>query len=93
VRKVELHEATDSLAEYVRRIEEEPVIIVHKGVALAALIPLDNVDYETVQLSTNPKFIELLERSRARFRKEGGISSAEMRRKFGEEKRSEPPEP
>jgi antitoxin (DNA-binding transcriptional repressor) of toxin-antitoxin stability system len=83
VKKIELHEATESLAEYVKRIEEEPVIIVHKGVALAALMPLDNVDYETVELSTNPKFIEMLERSRARYQKEGGLSSEEMRRKLG----------
>jgi antitoxin (DNA-binding transcriptional repressor) of toxin-antitoxin stability system len=86
VKKIELDEATESLAEYVKRIEEEPSIIVHKGVALAALIPLDNVDYETVQLSTNSKFIEILERSRARYQKEGGISSEEMRRKLQDEK-------
>jgi hypothetical protein len=79
-----LHEATESLAEYVKRIEEEPTIIVHKGVALAALIPLDHVDYETVELSTNTKFIEMLERSRDRYQKEGGISSEEMRRQFGD---------
>jgi antitoxin (DNA-binding transcriptional repressor) of toxin-antitoxin stability system len=84
LKKIELHEATESLAEYVKRIEEEPAIIVHKGVALAALIPLDNVDYETVELSTNAKFIEILERSRDRYQKEGGISSEEMRRQFGD---------
>ena len=84
MKKIELHEATESLAEYVKHIEEEPLIIVHKGVALAAIVPLDNMDYETVELSTNPKFIEILERSRARYQKEGGISSEEMKRKFGD---------
>lgn len=89
MKKLELHEATESLAEYVKRVEDEPVIIVHKGVALAALIPLSDVDYETVELSTNPKFIAMLERSRARHKAEGGISSEEVRRRFGADGESE----
>jgi hypothetical protein len=84
VKKIELHEATERLAEYVKRIDEEPAIIVHEGIALAALLPLENVDYETVELSTNAKFIEILERSRAQYKKAGGISSEEMRRQFGD---------
>jgi len=40
-------------------------------------------DRETIALSTNPKFIELLEKSRSRRRAEGGISSAEMRHRLG----------
>ena len=81
MKTLELKDAIESLAEYVKRIEEEPVIIVHKGMALAALVPLGNVDYETVELSTNPKFIEMLEQSRARFHEEGGVPSAVMRRR------------
>ena len=66
------------------RFQEETVIVVHKGVALAAFIPPENVDYEAVDLSTNPKFIEILERSRTRYQEEGGISGEEMRRRFRE---------
>jgi hypothetical protein len=84
VNKIELDDATESLAEYVKCLQEEPLIIVHKGVALAAVVPLDNMDYESVELSTNPRFIEILERSRARYRKEGGISSEDMKKQFGE---------
>ena len=39
MKTLELQEATESLAAYVKHIEDEPVIIVHKGVALAALVP------------------------------------------------------
>jgi hypothetical protein len=35
-----------------------------------------------ISLSTNEEFISLIERSRARHEKEGGISSEEMRRRF-----------
>jgi len=46
----------------------------------------DTVDMETVSLSNNPKFIALIERSRARQKKEGGISIQEMRRRLGNPK-------
>jgi hypothetical protein len=38
---------------------------------------------ETLKLSTHPKFLALIERSRARQKAEGGISSDEMRRRLG----------
>ncbi len=40
-------------------------------------------DSETMKLSTNPKFIAIIEDSRARMKAEGGISSEEMRRRLG----------
>ncbi len=44
---------------------------------------MENVDLETITLSTNPKFIELIERSRDKRLSERGISSTEMRRRLG----------
>jgi hypothetical protein len=38
---------------------------------------------KTISLSTNPQFIAIIERSRARQKAEGGISSDEMRRRLG----------
>ena len=37
-------------------------------------------------LGNNPKFMGVIERSRARHKAEGGISSAEMRRRLGMKK-------
>jgi len=50
---------------------------------IAAGDTIENVDWETVSLSTHPQFLALIERSRLRQRAEGGISSAEMRRRLG----------
>ena len=86
MKKIELAEATKPLAEYVKEMDGQSVMIMYKGVALAALVPMDNTDYETVSLSTNPEFIAMLERSRARGRKEGGISTEEMRKMFEDDK-------
>jgi prevent-host-death family protein len=80
---IEIAEANATLAEYASGLSEEPVIITSNGQPIAALVTLENVDFETIALSSNPKFIELIERSRARRRAEGGISSDEMRRRLG----------
>ena len=52
------------------------------GQPVAALVPIENADMETVALSTNREFLDLIERSRSRARSEGGISGQEMRRRF-----------
>ena len=93
MKKIELTEATKPLAEYVKEMDGMSMMIMFKGVALAALVPMDNADYETVSLSTNPEFIALLQRSRASGRKEGGISTEEMRRRFAEDKDDSPNPP
>jgi antitoxin (DNA-binding transcriptional repressor) of toxin-antitoxin stability system len=80
---VEIAEATETLAKYASGLTEAPVIITSNGQPIAALVTLENVDMETIALSTNPKFIELIEQSRVKRRVEGGVSSMEMRRRLG----------
>ena len=79
---VEKVSATATLAEYAADINSGPVIVTSHGQPVAARVAIENADMATVALSTNPQFIELIERSRARVRAEGGISSEEMRRRF-----------
>jgi hypothetical protein len=40
-------------------------------------------DYESLSLSTNPQFVQIIARSRARLEKEGGVPSAQIRRWLG----------
>ena len=80
---LEKADATAPLAEYMADLDKEPVVITSGGKPIAALVSLDSMDLETVSLSTNPKFLELIERSRSRHREQGGISSNEMRRRLG----------
>ena len=79
---LERADATGTLAEYTTKIKNGPVIVTEKGRPVAALVRIENADLETVSLSMNPRFLDLIERSRARAQAEGGISSAEMRRRF-----------
>ncbi len=79
---IEKSKATRTLAAYTDEVQDGPVIVTSDGHPVAALVPIENADLETVALSTNPRFIELIERSRARIRAEGAISSADMRKRF-----------
>ncbi|BAZ16078.1 hypothetical protein NIES4071_79530 [Calothrix sp. NIES-4071] len=56
---VDITEANASLAEYTSGLSGEPVIITNNGEPIAALVNLENVDFETISLSSNPKFIEM----------------------------------
>ena len=82
MKTLDIAEATASLAEYARDVGEEPMILTVGGKPIAALVSVENADLETTALSTHPRFIALIERSRARQKAKGGISSAEMRRRL-----------
>jgi antitoxin (DNA-binding transcriptional repressor) of toxin-antitoxin stability system len=86
MKTIDLKDATEPLAEYVKRMEGEAITIVHKGVPLAVLRPAGTDDYESVQMSTNPQFIELLERSRKSIREGRGFSTEEMKKMFEDDK-------
>ena len=84
MKTLEVAQATAPLADYAGDVKNEPLILTINGKPIAALIPLENADLETVALSTHPQFLALIERSRARQRTEGGISGEEMRRRLGQ---------
>ncbi|MGK7901374.1 MAG: hypothetical protein AB4352_08180 [Hormoscilla sp.] len=43
----------------------------------------ENLDRETISLSTNPEFLAILAESRASLKAEGGIPLAEVKRRLG----------
>jgi antitoxin (DNA-binding transcriptional repressor) of toxin-antitoxin stability system len=83
MRTVEISEAADSLTEYGRGKRGETWVLMRRGRPVAAVVPLDNEDYFSMRLANDPRFIALIERSRASYKATGGISLAEMRRKYG----------
>jgi len=82
MKTVEMTKATAPLADYAREVDKEPLIVTKRGRPVAALMPIENADDETVSLSTNRRFLALIERSRQRHDTEGGISTEEMRRRL-----------
>ncbi len=84
MKSVKLTEVTGSLSEYARRGLREPVVVTKHGKPVVAVMPLTEYDdWESVSLSTNPKFMEIIERSRASAPTHGTSSLEEVRRKYG----------
>jgi antitoxin (DNA-binding transcriptional repressor) of toxin-antitoxin stability system len=83
MKKLDLSRANATLAEYVACLDAGPLILTRRGKPIAALVPLEGVDMESLAVGTNPDFLDLIERSRKRQQEEGGLSSQEVRRLFG----------
>jgi antitoxin (DNA-binding transcriptional repressor) of toxin-antitoxin stability system len=81
VKKLKVSSAVRSLAEYVADLRDETVVLTEGDHAVAALIPLKNVDRESLSLSQHPEFLELIAHSRAEFEAGRAISLSEMRRR------------
>ena len=82
MKTLDVNDATDPLRDYARRMGKEAVVLTDDGKPVAALVAIDNADWETVALSTSPQFIDLIQRSRARHAREGGIPAADLRRRL-----------
>lgn len=83
MKKLELSKATGSLAKYARELAHETVVLTEDRKPVAALVPLDDADWETIALGTNPRFLRLIDESRRSLEKEGGLSSDQVRRRLG----------
>jgi PHD/YefM family antitoxin component YafN of YafNO toxin-antitoxin module len=85
MKTVDIADATSPLADYVPGIRTEPLVITDHRTPTAVMLPIDDVDLESIALGTNPAFMALIERSRSRARQEGEISAEEMRRRVLEQ--------
>jgi prevent-host-death family protein len=83
LKTLDLEAASGSLAEYTRRLSGEPVVVTSNGQPIAALVPLEGLDIESLSMGTNPDFLDLLERARRRRRLQGTASEEEIRADFG----------
>jgi hypothetical protein len=84
--KIELKKASEPLSKYAQKARKNPVIVVKRGKPFAAVVPILNADHETVSLSTNRKFLAVIERSRSRTKTVGTIFFKDLRRRLGLEK-------
>ncbi len=78
-----VEEATEPLSAYVRDVRNEPVVLTMRGRQVAVLLDVRDVDTESLALAHNPRFVAIIERSRASLRAKGGTPLAEVRRELG----------
>lgn len=83
MRTIKLSQASRTLAEYADELGDEIVVLMKKNRPVAAIVPLRNVDRESLALSTNPKFLKIIRRSRADFAAGRTHSLQEVRELFG----------
>jgi antitoxin (DNA-binding transcriptional repressor) of toxin-antitoxin stability system len=88
MKTLELSEATESLADYVRMARTETIVVTIKGKPMVALTAIGrNTDLENLIVSSDPAFRGLIERSRALFPAGSGLSTDEVRRQLGQSKK------
>lgn len=84
MKSLKLTEITGSLLDYARTGLKEPVVVTKGGKPVMAVVPLTKYDdWESVALSTNPKFMAIIERSRTSVRTTPPLSLEKVRRKYG----------
>jgi PHD/YefM family antitoxin component YafN of YafNO toxin-antitoxin module len=83
MKTIEMREATQPLADYAMRIDDETVVIMKNGKPFAVLSSAHGMDAESIALANNPKFVSIIKKSRVRHATEGGISLTEVRRQLG----------
>jgi antitoxin (DNA-binding transcriptional repressor) of toxin-antitoxin stability system len=80
MKTIELSKASRSLAEYVKKLDGDVFVLTEKDKAVAAIVPLTNVDTESLALSAHPEFLKLIARSRREFDAGKTVSLDKMKR-------------
>ncbi|MBC6421425.1 MAG: hypothetical protein GDA38_07590 [Hormoscilla sp. SP12CHS1] len=81
MRKVEISEAEAPWAEYVQ--DREPIVLTRDGQPVAAVVPIQGIDLETLMVSVNPNFIDIIQRSRQSQKEHGRIFLEDVRQELG----------
>lgn len=81
MKTVSIMKASDSLGTYAKALKHEIVLVTRGKRALAALVPLKNVDRESLVLSMHPEFLGLVKKARAELAAGRSLSLGEMREK------------
>ena len=83
MKTIEMAEATESLSAYARKTRREILVLTRKGKPVAALTPIGSqTDLENLAVSNDPEFRALIERSRRLYPAGEGLTTAEVRRRL-----------
>jgi len=83
VRKLTLTEANEFLAELARNPRGAPAVLMKGRKPIAVILPTGDADYETVSLSFNPTFLDIMRRSQRDVELGRTYTSEEIRKEFG----------
>ena len=89
MKSVELTEATAALKDYAEQLTQEPIVVTRGGKAVAALVRLQPSDLESFLVSESPTFKRIVQRSRASYKRGGGLTRKELEERLA---KTHPPE-
>jgi hypothetical protein len=72
-------ESLKSLEEYTRELDNGILVFTSNKQPVAAMVPLKNVDMESLALSYHPDFMEIIEKARAEVKAGKTLSLEEMK--------------
>jgi antitoxin (DNA-binding transcriptional repressor) of toxin-antitoxin stability system len=76
-------DATAPLADYAREARKHALVVTQRGRPVLALVPLPpGTDLENLVVTTHPTFRAIIQRADDRYRTEGGLSTAQVRRRL-----------
>ena len=79
MKTIKLASASRSLAEYAKELDDQIVVVTDRNKPVAAVVPLRNVDRESLALSSHPEFLEIVAKSRRQFATGKTLSLEEMK--------------
>jgi len=82
MKTIDLETASKPLSDYAKDIDKEILVLKSKDKPVAAIVSLKNVDMESLSLSTNPEFLEIIEKSRNELKLGKRISLEEMKKEI-----------
>ena len=80
MKTIKLASASRSLAEYAKELDDQIVVVTDRNKPVAGVVPLKNVDRESLALSSHPEFLEIIAKSRRQFAAGKTLSLEGMRR-------------
>ncbi len=82
MKTIEITKATKPLSAYAKELDNEILVITSNKKPIAAMVSLENVDMESLSLSTNSEFMEIIEKSRKEFKLGKKLSLDEIKREI-----------
>ncbi|MBW3542812.1 MAG: hypothetical protein KY476_21325 [Planctomycetes bacterium] len=79
MKSLELAEANEPLRTYAKQLTAEGLLLTEDQRPVAALLPIDAADLESIRLGSNPRLQDLLERARVEYRAGRALSSEQVR--------------
>ena len=79
---IEIETAQKTLSDYVKNLGDEPILLTSDKKPFAAIVSLKNSDEESIALSNNQEFMNIIKNARQEFKDGKKISFEKIKQEF-----------